>query len=215
MRYLLVAVGVLYCLQASAEPRVSTMQPTKQERLPVALKLKDCSGVQIIEWRPAPGFTHTGPSDEALAVINQTCKLARSNFGKFLQGENITLKDPRPFAQSLCLIPARLDRSGDEPRNLNDAFFRFSERKKTYNPDGSLPILWGYTQHRTHTVYIRNDVLNDDGTVNHRFVTIFAHELYHAMSWHSGVYASYSEANKSAKDERLARAFTRYLNLGE
>ena len=44
--------------------------------------------------------------------------------------------------------------------------------------------------------------------INNKTVIIFAHELFHAMSWHYGVFENTEE------DEKLAREFTEYIGLG-
>ena len=82
-----------------------------------------------------------------------------------------------------------------------------STRYKTYTNDGRLYTILGYTHYANNTIYIGNDVLNDDGSVNKKFVTVLAHELFHAMSW-------YHEITKPIDEEQTAKDFTEFLGMG-
>lgn len=213
-----VAAILLCTASVFADQKIKTaMSPTGDELLYPQITLQDCYGVKIVEWRPTVGWEGTSsPGPETIKIINDTCKLARSQFFHFLNDQNLKWETPQTqFVQHLCLMPARLDRHGDEHRNLNDINNRFASRPRRFNNDGSVQITWGFAEHVTQNIYIRNDVLTDDDYMNSRFVTILAHELYHAMSWHYKVYDNYQEQDKSVQDEKMARKFTKFLNLGE
>lgn len=187
---------------------LTEIDPWPSERLPAPIPLKRCPGVAVIEWRPTPGFeSTTAPTTQAITVLESACGIAYKNFRKFLKSKNLSTQSIAGFQQSICLMPARMDRGGNKVRNLNDANFRFSSREKSYTRDGKLYTILGYTHYENHSIYIGNDVLNDDGSTNRRFVTIFSHELFHAMAW-------YYEITKPIDDEEVARQFTEFLGLG-
>lgn len=193
------------------------MIPLANEKLAQVLTLTGvCKDVKIVEWRPTPGFAlSTSYSANALQLLNQTCQKAVNNFYSFLIKEGWHLPKKDNFAQSIALMPANLQRHGADYRNLNDSFFRFFSRTKEYDEDGDVIAIWGYQQRAINYIYIRNDVYLDDGKhFNSRFVTIFSHELGHALSNYYGVY-SLHKGNKNNADERLAVRFTKFLNVGE
>ncbi len=190
------------------------MEPLPEERLSEPIKLSKCPGLKVVEWRPSQNFeATTGPSEKAIKILNNTCFLAINNFSKFLITKNIKINVQKQFYQKISLIPALENRDGAKPRNLNDVQFRFSTRPKEYMPDGTLYSIWGFTAHRSNFIFIRNDVLHKDGSINNRFVTIFAHEIFHAMSWYYGLYQIY-EREPAVEDEEMAVLFTQFIGLG-
>lgn len=193
------------------------MTPLSSEQLSSPYTLSGvCKDVRIVEWRPTPEYlSSTSYSVQALTVLDKTCQQAVSKFKSFLKSESLTGKAPTTIAFSVSLMPADASRHGTEYRNLNDITFRFFNRTKEYDEDGNVYLIWAYSQRSNHYIYIRNDVLNDDGkTVNSEFVKIFAHEIGHTLSYYYGIYDNHS-GDKDAEDEKLARKFTTYLHYGE
>lgn len=183
---------------------IGHMHSLTSEELKSPINLTDCMGVKIIEWRPLPSS-----SSKAIEVINKTCAMAVAKFHEFLIKENRDISSKEKFIWNVIIIPF-----DNGYRNMNDNDFRFFIREKIYRNDGTILLIPGYTQHQLKDIFIVNEIINSDGTVNNRFVTIFAHEMFHALSWHNGVYQSHL-GDKSQKDELLAVKFTQYLNLGK
>ncbi len=114
----------------------------------------------------------------------------------------------------VCIIHAKMNMSGLHPRNLNDIKFRFANRTKEYTSDGRVYNIWGYFQRYNGNVYVRNDVLNDDGgAVNGGFKVTFSHELFHALSYKYGIYNQH-KGNKGSVEEAMAEQFTDSMGLG-
>lgn len=188
------------------------MEPWASERLATPISLPNCPWVTVIEWRAPAGTTRGGPSEVARKVLGNTCEKAVQAFPKYLKIHKLNVVvDPQKFHQSLCLMPA-LDAEGSKMRNLNDSVFRFKDREKSYGEFGRVDIIWGYTNFHNNSTYMRNDVINEDGSINKKTVTIFAHELYHAMSWQYQVNNLYY--NDAKTEEEMALNFTQYLGLG-
>ena len=82
-----------------------------------------------------------------------------------------------------------------------------------YDDDGNVIPIWGYHQRKIASIFMRNDVL-DGGAPNQMFKMVFAHELFHAMSYQYGVLDQY-DGDKTAADEKMARKFTISLGLGD
>src|SRR5260370_37224897 len=58
--------------------------PRGGERLAQPIWLPHC-GMRIVEWRPtAPLLAETTPSDQAFAVLDETCREAFRRYGEFL-----------------------------------------------------------------------------------------------------------------------------------
>jgi hypothetical protein len=190
------------------------MRPLSSERLPEPILLPGCPGVRIVEWRPTPGYaTATRPSNRAIAHLDGVCASARRAFAAFASTEGFVPAPTSALNVDVCLMPAAQDRGGDDYRNLNDVASRFRARQFEHQGYDASRV-WGYHQRSTGTVYMRNDVLRDDGSWNPRFATVFAHEMFHAMSYESGAYEQH-RGNKELAEETMARRFTRSLGLGE
>lgn len=189
------------------------MRPLPSELLAEPIDLPECPGIRIIEWRGTAGRTaSTRPSTAAIRVIDCVCDAARRGFDDFVARQGIPTTKHSALHADVCLLPADA-RSGEEYRNLNDVTWRF--RSRSFAHAGSaLPRVWGYHQRSTQTVYLRNDVFNEDGTPNRRFETVFAHEMFHALSYESGLYERHA-GDKDAEEEAMARRFTRGLGIGE
>lgn|GEM_PF-3223162 len=189
------------------------MRPLPSELLAEPIDLPECPGIRIIEWRVTAGHTaSTRPSAAAIRIIDRVCDAARRGFDDFVTRQGIPTTRRSPLHADVCLLPADA-RSGEDYRNLNDVTWRF--RSRTFAHEGSaLPRVWGYHQRSTQTVYVRNDVFNEDGTPNRGFETVFAHEMFHALSYGSGLYERHA-GDKDAEEEAMARRFTRGLGIGE
>lgn len=184
------------------------MQPRDVEKLSSPVVLDGlCSEVFIIEWRPTPGLeNYTSKSEKSIKILNKVCNFAVRSFFKFI---NIhTINEKEKFSQTLCLMPAEIDNHGQDVRNLNDINFRFSDRTKEFDENGIPYPIWGYHQRSAAYIYIRNDVQSVE------FKTVFAHELFHALSWQYGVYNRHY-GNKDKAEERMARRFTRFIGYNE
>lgn len=190
-------------------------RPMNYEKLDSPIALKDsCKKIRIIEWRPTSGHINsTKLTKKSVNIVNSICNVAVKSFYSFIdsKGKYKISKSTRDkaFDTSLSFMPANMNRGGNKPRNLNDLKYRFA-----YRSDQS--ALWGWHQQSADWVYIRNDVLKDDNkTINKMFVVVTAHELFHAMSYESGVYQQHTPASKRhAIEEEMAQEFTEYLGLG-
>lgn len=170
------------------------MHPLKSEMLKTPITLSHCKNVQIIEWEKTFDIKYVD-------IIDNTCKLVIDNFDIFIKTENIKYYSIPKFSWNICLLPI-----DDQYRNMNDIFFRFKDRDKRILSDGSVVQIPGYTAHQLHDIFIYNQI-NDK-----KFVIVLAHELFHALSWHNGIYKSHN-GNKNKADEILAIRFTKYLGL--
>lgn len=183
------------------------MKPLTSELLSKEMNLPHCPWIKIIEWR-ASEKNRYGPSLAAQKVLGDTCRIAVKNFPIFLKLHKFNVSFDKNFHQDLCLIPI-----GNDARNLNDISFRFTNREKTYDPNGRVDVIWGYTDFVSHTTFMRNDIIDQNGLINKEVVTVFAHELYHAMSWYMKVNDIYR--NDSRIEEKMAQEFTEFMKLGK
>jgi hypothetical protein len=180
------------------------MPPTQTEK--IHLTIPHCSQFTIIEWRGDPDFPKwTTPNPQTLQVLEEVCYLALKTFPEFTG-----YKIKKSFKFSLALMPFSLERSGQGKRNLNDIKNRFKYRNKSYNQGEVVPIL-GYTQHNQRIIYLRHDVLWLDQP-NPDFKITLIHEMFHALSYHHGLYASHP-GDKNQADEIQAQQFVDWLRL--
>jgi hypothetical protein len=191
---------------AAAASSGDPMLPVASERLAEPIAIPEC-GLTVVEWRATKGYeATTGRWQRSIAILRDTCVKAVRAWPAFARERRIEPRTPAPpFAWSVCLMPVALDRQGAEARNLQDARGRFVGRL-----DQHIVPLLGFTSYRHPYIFVGNNVLKDDGTPNPRWITVFAHELGHALEW--SLAASSGEAVGS---EELARAFTRRLGFGE
>jgi hypothetical protein len=165
------------------EPIEGHMEPLASELLaqPVAL---GCGAV-IREWR--------GSAVDAAVIQNLEDLCARSlvAFRPFLARHGLAVVKNHPFTFQVSLIP---DEHGY--RGLNDRTYRFRDRP------GSEDV-WGYTSYASAYFFMLSDPQHP------AFARTFVHELFHALSWHHGVFAAHAGAyaQKLAQDEALARLF--------
>ena len=198
-------------LMGHAEEREGIM-PKPSEVLPEPIKLtKSCSKISIIEWRG------TDPNKESSDILDKICNEAFNKFRRFVsyKGYNYSEAD---FSLTVSLIPAHPNNGGSEYRNLNDINKRFANRTKYFTPEGRIIPIWGYYHFNNNHIFIRNDVLNEDNKVNDRFVTIWAHELFHAMSYRHGIRSQHNrffpKLSLGMAEEKRAEQFTQFLGLG-
>lgn len=190
------------------------MKPNKVERLLEPLDLPHCPWIRIVEWRASFGKEWSGPSLQARNVLGKTCQKAVKHFSFYLKSRGYVKNiDINIFHQSLCLMPSLVENDGSKFRNLNDVLFRFRDREKTYDAQGKVNIIWGYTDFRSNTIYMRNDIINEFGLINSQVITVFAHELYHAMSGQFRIISDLYH-NDGKIEENMAINFTKFLGYG-
>jgi hypothetical protein len=208
LRFLIIGLIVIFSSSAIAGSYSKSMLPTASERLDDPISLVGvCEGVEVIEWRATAGYKkQTGLSEDKIKIVKNVCKLAVNKFPEFAKKRGYKLTNSDKFETKVCVMPAKMELDGDSPRNLNDINYRFSERSDK-DP------LWGYYHRYKNYVFVRNDVKLDNGKTNHHFKTVFAHELFHAMSYRYGMYNKHP-GNRDRVDEVMAQQFTVYIGLG-
>lgn len=185
---------------SAVSENVYDILPWQMERLAEPIRLSNCPGTNIIEWRPAP-------SNQDKELLNKTCSKIFKKYTSFLKSEGIQRVPVfNDFRLDLSLIPV----SGDF-RNLNDHTFRFKNRVKTYDDEGNIAQIWGYTDFRNKISFIRSDITIEKGKINSKTLVVFAHEMYHALSRQLGIDAEYHFNSKI--DEEMAQKFTNYLGM--
>ena len=193
---------------------VGHMSPFNTELLPTSIKLPDCPGIEIVEWRPTPGLEQqSGPTNNNIRIMNEICKNSYQKFWPFIQSRKLeSVYNQQPFRLTVSFMPAKLGFYGEDYRNLNDSKFRFNSREKRYDSDGSIIGIWGYTQYVPTHLFMRNDII-EDGAVNTEFAATFAHELYHSMSYWHKVFISLPGpmSNRSRMDEELANVYETFV----
>lgn len=210
---LVVILVLFFTVSALAEDRhgYGEMRPLEYERLAKPVSLSGlCKKVQIIEWKPTPGYErYTTITQQAVGVVDGACNMAIKNFYIFIDSKGIYSIDKTSYLDtSISFIPADMRRGGDSIRSLNDVMYRFVNRQDK-DP------LWGFYQRRCDWAYITNDVLRDNGKVNPGFILVVVHELFHAMSYTTGVFNQHRpEEDREEIEEKLAQQFTAYLGLG-
>lgn len=189
------------------------MTPFVEELLERPIVLEGCPGVRIVERRTTPGQEAAeGPSPSAVEVLAATCAIALDAFEAFVAREVPgDFAVPAYWSLDVSLLP--LGKEGPIARTLADHDGRFASRDKTPGAHDRPVGIWGYTDFTSRFVFVRSDVLLADGSANQTVLTVLAHELFHALSWQSGLHASHS-APRSVADEALARRFTAALGLG-
>jgi len=188
------------------------MTPYAEELLEEPIELAGCPGVRIVEWRPTAGReAWTAPTWAAVDLLDVTCQVAVAAFHDFVIEETgLSLAPLPPWQIDVSLLPS--GREGAVPRTLADHDGRFLARTKKLDAQDRPLGIWGYAEHRSHFVYVRNDVLEEDGSTHAKVLAVVAHELFHAMSWQSGLHDALPPP-ASAADEALARAFTIAIGL--
>lgn len=178
------------------------MTPLPEEKLEQSIFLSGkCAHVEIVEWRG---------SRQDSVLLDAICQEVLDKFPLFIKEKtNFKLSRTELFSQSLSVIPFN-----SKFRNLNDTEFRFSARSGIeYDEDGAVMPILGYHQRSTSFIYVYN-VVKIDGKLNPQFRTVFAHELFHALSFQWGIFQQHS-GDKNIKEEEMAQEFTNWLGYGK
>jgi hypothetical protein len=183
--------------------------PRATERLPQPISLPHC-GMRIVEWRSTSALrAETAPSDEALAVLDDTCRGAFERYADFLR----TKKLPRLHVQpdvlpAISLLPGNTLLDGKSSRALNDLPTRF---------EAVAPgcCYWGLYVDSLNHLFLRNDPLIKDErgelVANPRFVRTLTHELSHVLSSRLGVWDAVGYDRQ--RDESLAEEFVAFMGV--
>ena len=194
---------------------IGHITPLESELLQKSIKFPDCPGIEIVEWRSTTGLEQqSSPNDLNIKIMNDICKISLTNFWSYVKDNNLKFVfNESPVKLTVSFMPAKLGFYGDDYRNLNDHSYRFKNREKKYYSDGSIIGIWGYTQYSPLYLYMRNDILKKNGQKNIDFAATFAHELYHVLSYHHGVFKSLpgSRADKEKMEEELANSYEAFV----
>lgn len=173
---------------------VGHMKPLSSELLAHPIHLQ--CGETIREWRG------THPTPKLIQHLNVLCNKAIAAFLPFLKTQNLKAPHFNHFKWNLSLSP-----DGSCYRCMNDVNHRFYNRF-FHN------AVWGYTTgDKRYTFMISNTHRKKEPS----FDKIFTHELFHAMSYASGLYDSYPEQYllRTDVDEEFAHKFTAYMGYGK
>jgi hypothetical protein len=183
--------------------------PRASERLVQPIWLPHC-GMRIVEWRPTAALrAETTPTDQAYAVIDETCRDAFERYGEFLRARHL----PRLHAQpdvlpAISLLPGNILLDGKSTRALNDLPSRF---------EAVAPgcCYWGLYVDSLNHLFVRNDPLIKDESgklvANPRFVRTMTHEISHVLSSRLGVWDVLGYDRQH--DEDLAEDFVGYMGM--
>jgi hypothetical protein len=183
--------------------------PRSDERLAQPLWLPNC-GMRIVEWRSSPALgAETASSDEALAVIDDTCREVFSRYEDFLRERRLPhLRGQADVLPAVSLLPGNVLLDGKAHRALNDLPTRF----ESVAPGC---CYWGLYVDSLNHLFLRNDPLTmgSHGKLepNPRFVRTLTHELSHVLSSRLGVWdiAGYDRD----RDEELAEQFVAFMGM--
>lgn len=192
----------------------ANMLPTASEKLANPLTMTDCPRVIIVEWRASKGYENrTKYSKKALTALNDTCKKVLDQFPKFVKSKKLKFSTVNgKFSHKVSIIPGQKQFQGSEPRNLNDLTGRFKNRYSEYDADGNPYPIFGYTSFVLKHTFLRNDLLTANEDVDSKVQSIWAHELYHALSYHFKVYENLGD-DAAQEDEKLADKFTDFIGM--
>lgn len=185
-RALLASLAVLgfAAVAAAADPYPMTPLPSETLKHPVHLKC----GLVIREWRG-----DSTPSAAGVAYLDRLCADGVRRFRPFLAARGIVVPPEAvaAFEWNESLIP-----DGYCSRCLNDRPGRFTSRFVSGD-------VWGYTHLRSRYSYLISDLRAPI------FPKVFTHELFHALSMYTGVFAAHggSDWDKVEADEQLAVEF--------
>jgi hypothetical protein len=183
--------------------------PRASERLAQPLWLPHCA-MRIVEWRSTAALrSETAPSDEALAVMDATCRDAFERYGEFLRAKKLPRLRVQPDAlPTVSLLPGNTLLDGKSPRALNDLATRF---------EAVAPgcCYWGLYVDSLNHLFVRNDPLIKDDrgqlVANPRFVRTLTHELSHILSSRLGVWDAVGYDRQ--RDEALAEEFVAFMGI--
>jgi hypothetical protein len=180
-----------------------------EERLPEPVWLPHC-GMHVVEWRSSPALrAETSVGDQALSVIDTTCRSAFARYGDFLRAQGLTQGRLQPTElPTISLLPGNVLLDGKSSRALNDLGSRF---------EAVAPgcCYWGLYVESINHIFLRNDPLTrgENGTLkpNARFVRTLTHELSHVLATHLGVWDARSFDRD--RDESLAEKFVAFMGI--
>jgi hypothetical protein len=183
--------------------------PLAGERLSEPFWLPHC-GMHVVEWRSSPALrAETSVGDQALSVIDTTCRNAFARYGDFLHAQGLAQGRLQPTElPTISLLPGNVLLDGKSSRALNDLGSRF---------EAVAPgcCYWGLYVESINHIFLRNDPLTRgaDGTLkpNLRFVRTLTHELSHVLATHLGVWDARSFDRD--RDESLAEKFVAFMGI--
>jgi hypothetical protein len=182
--------------------------PRPEERLAQPIWLPHC-GMRIVEWRSTSALrAETASSDQALAVIDETCRDAFERYGEFLRSKRLPRLHIQPdVLPAISLLPGNTLLDGKSSRALNDLPSRF---------EAVAPgcCYWGLYVDSLNHLFVRNDPLIKDGdtlVANPRFVRTLTHEISHVLSSRLGVWDVVGYDRQ--RDEDLAEEFVAYMGM--
>lgn len=176
-------------------------QPKSNELLPKPIALK-CDGFSVVEAK------NIKITDNVLKALNKACLISLNKFPKFIESKKWSLTK-KQLNIKISLLPASPFDGGKDFRNLNDTKWRFSKIR----PNGECCFFGFYLNDYNH-VFLRNDVLKTDGSLNFNFLNTMVHEIGHVQSVQFGVKEKYLDNSKN-KDEIMINSFTEWAIKGE
>jgi hypothetical protein len=183
--------------------------PRPDERLTQPVWLPHC-GMRIVEWRSTAALhSETTPSDQALAVIDDTCRDAFERYGDFLRARRLPRLHVQPeILPAISLLPGNTLLDGKSMRALNDLPSRF----ESVAPGC---CYWGLYVDSLNHLFLRNDPLVKDAdgalVANPRFVRTLTHEISHILSSRLGVWDVVGYDRQ--RDEDLAEDFVAFMGM--
>ncbi len=183
--------------------------PRASERLAQPIWLPHC-GMRIVEWRSTSALgTETRPSDQALAVLDDTCREAFERYDDFLRAKGLPRLHAKPdVLPAISLLPGNTLLDGKSPRALNDLPTRF---------EAVAPgcCYWGLYVDSLNHLFLRNDPLieEESGKLvgNPRFIRTLTHEIGHVLSARLGVWDVVGYDRQ--RDEDLAEEFVAFMGM--
>jgi hypothetical protein len=183
--------------------------PRGSERLSEPLVVPHC-GMRIVEWRSTGSLeAETSRSEQALAVLDDTCRAAFQHYGAFLRHKKLPRLHVEPETlPAISLLPGNTLLDGKSPRALNDLPSRF---------EAVAPgcCYWGLYVDSLNHLFLRNDPLikDESGALvpNPRFVRTLTHEISHVLSSRLGVWEVVGYDRQ--RDEDLAEEFVAFMGM--
>jgi hypothetical protein len=196
---------------SSGRPTASRFDalPRKDERLAQPIWIPHCA-MRIVEWRSTSALpSETTPSDQALAVIDDTCRDAFERYGDFLKSRRLPRLHAHPEVMpAISLLPGNTLLDGKSARALNDLPSRFEAVAPAC-------CYWGLYVDSLNHLFMRNDPLvrQADGALvtNPRFVRTLTHEIAHVLSARLGVWDVIGYDRQ--RDEDLAEDFVTFMGM--
>ncbi len=183
--------------------------PRPAERLAEPIWLPHC-WMRIVEWRSTSALrAETTSSDQALGVIDSTCRDAFARYSEFLKSRHLPkLRNDPDVLPAISLLPGNVLLDGKATRSLNDLPSRF---------EAVAPgcCYWGLYVDSLNHLFVRNDpLIRDEGgelVANPRFVRTLTHELSHVLSSRLGVWDVIGYDRQ--RDEDLAEDFVAFMGM--